>query len=207
MSEMIAVVSTDAPTDRERYCTLLFNGPLLSADAAVVLCGEDARPRLSVAAQVLASGGVRSVVLSGGLNRPPRWMGAESMAPLLMGAGVSPSRITVEPESLNTREQAVNVIQVALRQDWHRLLIIASAYHTPRAHLTFVRRLNEIGEASEIHVLAVPASHTRWFEPPEGMDRTRIELLEEEFRKIEEYREHVATYQEGLEYLRAWEGR
>ena len=41
------------------------------------------------------------------------------------------------------------------------------------------------------------------------MDVTRLDLLEGEFRKIDEYRTkgHVASYRDGLKYLQYWESK
>lgn len=195
------------PSARERFCTVLAHGPLLQADAIVVLCGEDGEERLKVGAELMLSGGASQIVLSGGQDDGVRWLGADRLCPVLMGKGVAFDRIYVEGASQNTREQAVAVVARAATQEWGRLLLVASAYHAPRAFLTFLKVLQEFDLTEQIQLVSVPASHTPWFKAPAGMETTRLALLEEEFRKIEAYREHVATYEEGLAYLKYWEGR
>ncbi len=45
---------------------------------------------------------------------------------------------------------------------------------------------------------------TPWFSPPDGSDKTRIQLFEQELAKIEQY-DDCASYEDGLEYLEWWE--
>lgn len=192
-------------TDREKFCCLLSNGPLLRSDAIVVLCGEDANPRLALATQIMRQHGAHLVVLSGGKHEPPRWRGADALVPELLGAGVSNDRILRETSSMNTRQQAVIIAQMAVEKGWKRLLLVASPYHVYRAFLTFLRALQEVGKDTEIQLLVAAASQSSWFKSPEGMDVSRLDLLSTELCKIEEYGEHVATYEEGLNYLAYWE--
>jgi uncharacterized SAM-binding protein YcdF (DUF218 family) len=202
---------------RERFCTVLAQGPLLLPDALVVLCGEDAEARLDVATELYRYAAVQvmekqrgvlpRVVLSGGRHDPPRHVGAATLHGALMGRGVAHNQIVLEAASTNTREQAVNVVEIAAKRDWRRLLLVASAYHMPRAFLTFVCAIREAGLAQTVELTAAPVTSSPWFGAPAGMDTPRIALLEEEFAKIDAYREHVATYEEGLAYLQSWEGR
>lgn len=193
-----------ALTDRERFHALLFNGPLLTGDAIVVLCGEDCAPRLAVAAELMGSQAAPVVMLSGGIDEPPRVMGARRGKAELMGLGVAPSRIEGEARSRNTREQATTVCDTARSRGWRRILLVASAYHMPRAFLTFVSAAPE-----SLHVLPVPASQAPWNRAPEGAGATRLELLATEAAKVAKYGAlgHVASYAEGIDYLLRWEGK
>lgn len=196
-------------TRRERFLTLLYNGPLLRGDAAIVLCGEDTAPRIAVAAQLVKQQGAEYVVLSGGKHEPPRWQGAESLFPEMMGTGIVPDRILMDMQSQNTREQAVHMVALAAERKWKRLLLVASAYHTARAFLTFVRALADAGMADTIHLVPVAAAHTPWDGVPTGMAESRMDLASGELDKIDQYRVmgHVASYADGIKYLRAWEGK
>jgi len=194
-------------TERERFCAVLSNGPVYQSDAVVLLCGEDCGPRIAVAAQIMLTGGAHGVLVSGGRDEPPRWIGAEKAFASLLGAGVASGKIMLDRESQNTREQAVNAVELAVEKEWKRLLIAASPYHQYRAFLTFLRALQEAGKADEIQIMSVPASQAPWFDAPAGMEQSRADLLAVEFAKVEEYTEHVATYAEGLVYLETWEGR
>jgi uncharacterized SAM-binding protein YcdF (DUF218 family) len=201
------VTMTETLSAREQFAAVLYTGPLLKSDAIIVLCGEDADPRVDVAAQLLMTGGAPRIVLSGGKHKPPRWQGAEALRATLMGKGIAHDRIILESASQHTREQAVNVVSMAMSEGWRRLLLVASSYHMPRAFLTFVRVLTEHGQEQVIRVVPVPASHSAWGASPAGMSLTRMELLGIETRKAEEYRPHVASYEDGLAYHEWWEGR
>ncbi len=193
-------------TPRETFCAVLFNGPLLYSDAIIVLSG-DGETRLEVALQLVMQRAAKHVVVSGGLDDPPHSLNAQNMRWFLIEHGLAPDRIIEEPNSLDTRQQAVNVVKITEREKWKKLLLIASPYHLPRAYLTFLKVLQE--RNLEVGLVAVPASQTKWWANPNGADRTRLELLEDEFGKIDEFRAkgHVASYEDGLAHLKTWEGR
>ena len=192
-------------TARERFLAMLYNGPLLKSDFVVCLCGEDAMPRLHVTAEIMASRGALNVVLSGGVHEPPARIGADALAPKLMGMGVAHDKIHIDGTTKNTRDQAVNTVALALKKDWRRILLVASAYHLPRAFLTFLRALEEADATERIHIVPVPVSHTPWTGSPAGVSEVRLDLLWVEFDKIYKYAEHVADYQDGTDYLAYWE--
>lgn len=193
-------------SDRERFLAQLLTLPLLRSDAAIVLCGEDAEPRADVAVALLKSGGVPLIVLSGGIHDPPRRIGTIEIAKHVYAKGVAPDRLLTEVESTNTREQAVSVVTMAMERDWTRLMLCVSAYHAPRAFLTFLNALQESGVDDTIRLLLVPAD-APWCKSPAGSDSTRLDLLATEFEKCERYAEHVAPFTDGLAYLARWEGR
>jgi len=193
-------------TPRDRFLAVLGAGPLLRGDAIVVLAGEDAEPRLAVAAELLRTGGAPRVVVTGGKHEPPRWLGAEALRVKLYALGVAPDRVLVESASQHTAEQARAVVALASEHGWARLLLVASAYHLPRAFLTFVRALHDYGGLIRVQLIPVPAAHTPWWGAPAGTTETRLALYERELAKIEAYADDVATYEDGLVYLEHWEG-
>jgi uncharacterized SAM-binding protein YcdF (DUF218 family) len=206
----VAESFTLAPvTPREQFCAVLAAGPLLKADAIIVLCGEDAEPRVNCAVGLMQSGGAPVIVLSGGRHDPPRVRSAESLGALLMGKGAAPGRIIVENGSQHTHEQAVNVIEIAKTNAWTTLLLVASPYHTVRAMLTFIRVLDVEKLLAKVRVINVPASATPWFSSPVAMQENRLAIYTTELAKIERYhaRQQCVSYEQGLEYLRYWEGR
>ena len=196
-------------TAREQFCAVVSSGPLLRADAIVVLAGQDGEARLATAGGLLEGGGAPVVVLSGGINHPPRELSAEALAPLLLGRGVAPSKVIMERQSQNTHEQAVNVLALARENEWKRLLLVASPYHCYRAMLTFIASLIGGGLHEQIQLVNVPCADVPWFGEPDGIHVTRLALLAEEFDKIERYRSDgdVASYEDGLAYLKFWEGK
>lgn len=185
---------------------VLDHGPLIRADAIVVLCGEDADGRMAVALQLLKSAAAPRIVLSGGLDDPPRLQGASRVRAALIDAGVHPDRLIVEPDALHTRDQAVNVVRLAMTEGWTRLLLVASPYHQYRAFLTFLKVLQEMDAEERIRLVPAPATLSWWGCPP-GTDATRLDLLASEVEKITRYAEHVASFSDGLAYLKRWEGQ
>ena len=188
---------------RERFLAVLFNGPLLPADAVVVLAGEDGESRTTTAIEMMRQRAADVVVVTGGLSDESK-TSAQEIVPKLLGGGVSPDHIIVDPLATNTREQAVNVAAMVRRNTWERILLVASPYHTPRAFLTFVRAFNEAD--IDCHIVPVPTAQSPWWGKPKGVDQTRLERLSVELEKCDEYEEHVATPTEGLDHLKRWEG-
>ena len=189
------------------FVAVIDNQPLLTSNAAIALCGEDGLHRAVLGAGIMTSGHALTLVLSGGRHEPPTILGAKYLHGEVFALGVAPDRVKTEEASTNTREQAVACVAMAKREGWKRILIVASPYHVYRAYLTFLRAILDKGLGSEIQMIPVGASHTFWHEAPAGTDTTRLELLAREFAKIAEYADHVATYAEALDYVKAWEGR
>jgi uncharacterized SAM-binding protein YcdF (DUF218 family) len=196
--------------DRARFLQVLLTQPLVKADAIVCLCGEDCEPRLEVALQLFRQGGAEYIVVTGGRHDPPAVHGAEWASDWLVGKSVHPERVIVEAQSQNTREQAVNVLELADTRDWHNLLLVASTYHLLRAFLTFIKALDNYCTMSlppTIRLIPVAASQAPWTATPVGVDRTRLELELVEYVKTQEYQQigHCASYAAGLAYLLKWE--
>lgn len=194
-------------TDRERFCLLLMTGPLLSADAILVLAGEDGIARTKTAVELYRAGAAPVIVLAGDRHEPPRILSGEALSATALGGGVAPDRIFHAPAA-HTHAQAALVAQLATERQWVRLLLVASPYHLPRAFLTFVRSFTTLGIHHTLRLVPAPSAHTPWFQPPPGAaPETRLDLLAVEFAKCAQYVEHVATWAEGLDYLKYWEGR
>jgi uncharacterized SAM-binding protein YcdF (DUF218 family) len=193
------------------FLHVLFNGPVYRADAIVVLMGEDAAVRMAVAVKLFRgnASGAGGIVLTGGLDDGQHLIGATRGAGMLLGHGVAPDRVAVESEAANTHEQAVKVIDMAMNSTWERLLLVASAYHLPRAYLTFLKQLQEFDQTDAIHLVPMPAVtvDTPWHGVVPGTEWTRIERLVHESVKVDMYQKkgHVASCQDGIDYLLKWE--
>ena len=192
-------------TAREKFLAVLANGPLLRADAIAVLLGEDSEERIAVAFELLASGAGSELFLSGGIEEPPRRRSAKAMTPKLLGQGVAPLAVYADNEAMNTREQAVNFVAHALTKGWKRALLVASPYHMPRAFLTVLKAITEAEATEALHIIPVTAAQALWWACPDGMTEMRIDLFSVEMDKIRKYRPHVASWTEGLDYLKYWE--
>jgi uncharacterized SAM-binding protein YcdF (DUF218 family) len=197
-------------TPRERYLAMLASWPHWAATSdGIVLLSGDGSVRVGMAARMMVAGANQTLLITGGLDDPPYSLPAKKLRAMAMGfapAPISPTRIVLDGRAMNTREQAVNVVRLARARGWKRLTIVASPDHMARAHLTFVRALDEAGVADTVCALPVSAP-AKWGAKPDGRDVSRLELLEAECAKVEQYAEHVATWERGLEYLLAWEAK
>ena len=195
-------------TPREAFCAVLSNGALHYGDAIIVLSG-DGDMRLEVGLELFRQNAAPLIVVSGGVDNPPHSVSAKDSAEWLIDKGVAPDRIIQEGASQHTSHQAEIIIDMAMGKDWTRLLLVASPYHQYRAYLTFLRALRAHGEGDNIRLINIPASQTKWWGKPSGLDVTRVDLLADEFKKIDEYgkKGHVASYRQGLSYLRHWESQ
>lgn len=129
---------------------------LPQADAIVVLGGatksampprpwvevSEAGDRVLYGAKLYREGKAPQLILSGGRIS---WNGdgqAESadMAELVEMMGVPKTAILQDPESLNTRQNAVNVKQIMQANGIRRILLVTSAMHMPRS-LAIFRKL------------------------------------------------------------------
>ena len=205
-----------APTPREKFLVALAGGPIMPPDAVVMLCGEDWEPRMQRAIGrflELRQWAITKnlsfyhpvIVLSGGVHEPPGNYSAAKITPKLIGQGVSHDRIIIDNDSQNTRDQAVNVVAMAVEKGWKRLMLVASPYHAPRSFLTFLKVLQEQELDRDIELLSDTSDHTPWFGAPDGGEVNRIDLLTSELTKIGQYVDHVASYEDGLAYLEYWE--
>lgn len=126
--------------------------PLPAAEAIVVLGGgtlpasfprpwvqlKEEGNRVVYAARLYREHKAPLVILNGG----GRWLGyapseAEQMAEVLEFMGVPASAIVEEPRSRNTHENAVNVKPILAAHGIHRILLVTSAMHMPRALMCF----------------------------------------------------------------------
>ena len=139
-------------------------------------------------------------MVSGNIDKPELGgFPALRLKEALISSGVPANNVIVEDVSLHTRDQAVRVIDLADKNKWHQIILVASPYHQYRAFLTFLKARREAGSALDItNALACGLSWTE--ENPWGR---RIDLLDTEFKKIEEYQAlgHVAEFSEGIAYL------
>ncbi|NEQ99150.1 MAG: YdcF family protein [Cyanothece sp. SIO2G6] len=190
--------------------------PLPTADAIVVLGGavrsaESPRPWVEVAeagdrplygARLYLEQKAPHLIFSGG--RIP-WYGgygatpeSTDMAAIAIAMGVPATAIVEEPDSLNTRENAVNVKQILETQGWEKILLVTSAVHMPRS----LRIFKKLG----INAIAAPTDFlTTQAKPNQGTGVRRLletlpdaEHLAESTRVIKEY---IGTF---IYWLRGW---
>ena len=122
----------------------------------------------------------------------------DDVLPYLLKGGVKEEDIIHEDKSLNTREQAVEVIKMAIKNNWKRLALVASHEHQFRAYLTFLREV--IDTSSGIILYNTPSRNLGWFN--ETHWGVRFDRLSQEFVRIDKYLSlgHLATFKEAIQY-------
>lgn len=186
--------------EREKFIAVVDNDMLRPSDIIVLLEG-DGLHRVSKAVELFQAGLGRFVVFSGGIDAPEYGSFSSSkVLPLLIEGGIPESAIILEEVSKNTREQAIEIVNMMIEKSWKRMILVGSHYHQYRAYLTFLRVIKD--KSSGLVVYNAPARDLPWFLDP-GWGK-RIDLLDNELSKIEEYRrfDHIASFESALEYQR-----
>ena len=190
-------------TDREKILAIVDNDCLSPSDAIILLEG-DGFDRFRKAVSLYKQQKAPKIVFSGNITDYDygSFPFAEVL-PRMLEAGVPEDDIIHEDRSLNTREQAVEVVRMAMDRGWKKLILVASHEHQYRAYLTFLREV--LDTKSGITLYNAPARNLDWF-----VDKgwgTRFERLEAEILRIEKYTElgHLANAQEVIDYQMAAE--
>lgn len=184
----------------ERFLTLLFNDPLKKSDVIILLCG-DMDNRVKKVVQLFKDGWGGKILISGGIEDLNYGsIPSFKLKKKIIKLGVSDDSIILENESLNTKDQAKNVISLVTRNKWKRLILVASHYHQARAFLTFLKQLEK--NNLRVEIINAAASDLDWFKKNDW--GVRFSLLEQEFDKIKAYQKRgdVSSFKKGLEYLK-----
>ena len=185
-------------TDREKFIALVDNDCIQPSDVIILLEG-DGLNRCEKAASLYAKGWADKILFSGGIcNYSYGSYPIVDVLPELNRLGVKNEDVILENKSQNTLEQAKFVIQLALKNNWKKLILVATHDHQYRAYLTFLKRVLEID--GEILLFNAPARNLSWFQ--ETGWGTRFERLEAEFDRIEKYSDlgHLASCADVIKY-------
>lgn len=185
-------------TAREKVIALVDNDGLNESDVIILLEG-DGFNRYEKAVSLYKQGFAPKIIFSGGIvDYEYGSFPYVDVLPHILIQGVPEEDIIHEDKSLNTREQALAVLELAFQNGWKRLILVATHEHQYRAYLTFLRVV--IDSNSEIIIYNAPVRNLKWFsENPWGR---RFDRLEQEFERIEKYSHlgHLATYEEAINY-------
>ncbi len=185
-------------TDRETIMAVVDNDCLTKSDAAILLEG-DGFFRWKKVVELFNQGLVSYIVFSG--NTVDLQYGSypfDEIKPHILASGIPEAKLIHEDKSTNTRQQAVEVIKLAVDNGWKKLVLVASAEHQYRAYLTFLREI--LDSKSNIALYNVPVRNLSWF--VDSGWGTRIDRLSAEFDRIEKYSAmgHLANAQEVVQY-------
>lgn len=185
-------------TDREKILAIVDNDCLRPSDAIILLEG-DGFFRFSKAVDLYNRGMAKKIVFSGNvIDKDYGSYPFEEVKPFILEGGVPEKDLIHEDVSKNTRQQAVEIIKMALDKDWKKLALVASHEHQYRAYLTFLREV--LDTKSGIILYNAPVRNLNWFvDSGWGM---RFDRLEAEFERIERYTEtgHLASAPEVIKY-------
>ena len=185
-------------TDREIIMAIVDNDCLKPSDAIILLEG-DGFHRFPKAVDLYKKGYGKKIVFSGAIVQ--KEYGSypfEEVKPFILNAGVPEEDLIHEDKSLQTQQQAVEVVKMAIENGWKRLALVASHEHQYRAYLTFLRQV--LDSKSGIILYNAPVRNLDWFvDSGWGM---RFDRLKAEIERIEKYSAfgHLANAQEVVEY-------
>jgi len=185
-------------TDREIIMAIVDNDCLTKSAAAILLEG-DGFFRFQKAVDLYNKGTVSKIVFSGNIiDKSYGSFPFEEIKPFIVKGGVPEKDLIHEDKSLNTRQQAVEIVKMAIKNEWKKLALVASHEHQYRAYLTFLREV--LDTKSGIILYNAPARNLNWF-IDDGWG-TRFERLSVEFERMEKYSAigHLANMQEVVEY-------
>lgn len=185
-------------TEREKFIAVVDNDILKSSDAIILLEG-DGLNRYQKAVELYNQNIATQIVFSGNITDYEYGSFPFSdVLPYILKEGIPADAVIHEDKSMNTREQAVEAIKMAISHKWKRLVLVASHEHQYRAYLTFLREV--LDKKSGIILYNAPARNLGWFNKSEW--GIRFERLEQEFARIEKYSQlgHLATYREAIDY-------
>lgn len=185
-------------TDREKVIALVDNDGISTSDAIVLLEG-DGLNRYMKAVSLYQQGKAKKIVFSGGIvDYEYGSFPFVDVLPHILKEGIPESDIIHENKSLNTREQAIEVINLATSMNWKRLILVATHEHQYRAYLTFLREV--LDSKSNLILYNAPVRNLTWFTP--NLWGRRIDRLEQEFERIDNYSKlgHLATFEEAIIY-------
>lgn len=185
-------------TGREQIIAIVDNDCFTKSDAVILLEG-DGFNRVQKAVELYIKGMVGKIVFSG--NVVDKAYGSypfEEIQPYIVNAGVPAEDLVHEDKSQHTRQQAVEIVRMAIEKGWKKLALLASHEHQYRAYLTFLREV--LDSRSGIILYNTPARNLNWF-----IDNgwgVRFDRLTAEFDRIEKYAQmgHLANAKEVIEY-------
>ena len=185
-------------TDREIIMAIVDNDCLKPSDAIILLEG-DGFHRFQKAVDLYKKGYGKKIVFSGAIVQ--KEYGSypfEEIKPFILNAGVPEEDLIHEDKSLQTQQQAVEVVKMAIENGWKKLALVASHEHQYRAYLTFLREV--LNTKSGILLYNAPVRNLNWFvDSGWGM---RFDRLKAEFERIEKYSAfgHLANAREVVDY-------
>ena len=185
-------------SDREKILAIVDNDCLTPSDAIILLEG-DGFFRFQKAVDLYKRGMAKKIVFSGNIiDKDYGSFPFEEIKPFILESGVPEEDLIHENVSQHTRQQAIEVVKMAMANGWKKLALVASHEHQYRAYLTFLREVLDTN--SGLILYNAPVRNLNWF--VDSGWGIRFERLSAEFERIERYTEmgHLANADEVIEY-------
>lgn len=185
-------------TDREKCIAIIDNDCIQKSDAIVLLEG-DGLHRYKKAVSLYNEGLADKIIFSGGIvDYEYGSYPYSDVLPYILATGVPNDVIIHENRSMNTKEQAIEVMKMACENSWKRLILVASHEHQYRAYMTFLRQVIDLNAG--IVLYNSPSRNLGWFNDS-GWGQ-RFERLEIEFERIDKYSKQgdLASFEEVINY-------
>jgi len=185
-------------TEREIIMAIVDNDCLAKSDAAILLEG-DGFFRFQKAVDLYKIGIVSKIVFSGNIiDKDYGSFPFEEVKPFILKGGVPEKDLIHENVSLHTQQQAIEIVKMAMKNGWKKLVLVASHEHQYRAYLTFLRQV--LNTKSGIILYNAQVRNLNWF--VDSGWGVRFDRLIAEFNRIEKYSAmgHLASAEEVIEY-------
>ena len=185
-------------SDREKILAIVDNDCLTPSDAIILLEG-DGFFRFQKAVDLYKRGMAKKIVFSGNIiDKDYGSFPFEEIKPFILESGVPEEDLIHENVSQHTRQQAIEVVKMAMANGWKKLALVASHEHQYRAYLTFLREV--LDTKSGLILYNAPVRNLNWF--VDSGWGIRFERLSAEFDRIERYSAmgHLANADEVIEY-------
>ena len=185
-------------TIREKFIAIVDNDRLIESDIIVLLEG-DGFNRYRKAADLYLKGLGKKIIFSGAITDYNYGsFPFKDILPKLLTTGVPKNAIVHEKKSKNTKEQAEQVIKLAIKNGWNKIILVATHEHQYRAYLSFLKEV--LSSKKDILLFNSPVRNLKWFEKNDW--GRRFDNIDNEFNKIEKYilKDHLATFQEAINY-------
>ena len=179
----------------------LVDGDSIQPSDAIILIEGDGFNRYHHATQLYKVGFAPIIVFSGGItNYDYGSYPYEKIKPLMLEQGVLESDLYHESTSLNTKQQADEIIKLCIIREWKRIILVGSHYHQYRAYLTFLKSMADANVRFLIY--NSPVRNLMWFSS--DFWGNRFDCLQREFERIDLYYDKgdLASYKDAIEYQR-----
>jgi uncharacterized SAM-binding protein YcdF (DUF218 family) len=186
---------------KEEFIIILSNSIVRKSDAIVILQG-DGTTRIEHGCKLYNKNYAPNLVFSG--NSDDLSYGSYPLHMItdeFLRHGITLDKLIHESASTNTKEQANNILNLAVVNRWSSIILVGTHYHQYRAYLTFVQNLVDNNLEKQIKLYNSPVTAS-WFES--NIWGTRYELIQQEFNRIETYKDmgHIASYETAINYIK-----